>query len=174
MVFIIHRKKGGHTMDMNIRLETLFPELSGIKEFIDSEEEIDSVIDLVVGELPDYLKGVYTLLRLAERSMQQALIKSRTEVGCSDEQILRNVCGFCEANRKYEILRELFRLISKSEFALWGENCCERLGVRRGFLLVKPAHYKNDRPKIIDFKGALEEVLERLSKVTLRQHFCQN
>lgn len=161
-------------MDMDIRLEALFPELSDVKEFIDSEEETDPIIDSVIGELPDYLKGVYTLLQLAQRSMRQALIKSKTEVSCSDEQILNNVCGFCEAIRKYETLRELFRLISKNEFALWGENCCERLGVRKGFLLVKPAHYESDRPKIIDLKKTLEEVLERLSKINLRRHFCQN
>ena len=159
---------------MNIRLESLFPELSNVKEFIDSEEELDPIIDSVIGELPDYLKGVYTLLQLAQRSMRQALIKSKTEVNCSDEQILNNICGFCEANRKYETLRELFRIVSKSEFALWGENCCERLGVRKGFLLVKPAHYEGARPKIIDLRGALGEILERLSRINLRQHFCQN
>ena len=159
---------------MNIRLEALFPELSGINEFIDSDEEIDPVIDSVVGELPDYLKGVYTLLQLAKQSVQQILIKSKTEVNCSDEQVLKNACGFCQAIGKCQILRELFILISKNEFALWGENCCERLGVRKGFLLVKPAHYKECRSSIIEFKKALEEALEQFFKNRFRQRFCQN
>ncbi len=161
-------------MDTNIRLEDLFPELSDIKEFIDSEEEIDPAIDLAIGELPDHLKGVYTLLQLANRAMRQTLIKSRTEVSCSDEQIIRNVCGFCEAIRKYKTLRDLFILISRSEFALWGDNCCERLGVRKGFLLVKPVHHKESRSMITDFEKALKEILEYLSQAGARQRFCQN
>jgi hypothetical protein len=140
---------------MDINLALFYPKLLAVQGYIDSDEEIDPKTDKVIGELPNSLKAVYTLLKLAEGEMRQAVISSEREdySKVSDEEVSDMGCDICMARSGYQSLRALFRTLARREFNLLRSNCCPSLGVRKGFLLVRPAGQKVDRDvKHIDIK----------------------
>ncbi len=156
---------------MDTRLNELFPELLNVKNFIDSDEKIDPIMDSVVGVLPDCLRALYTLLRLSEQSMHSAVIRSKTSSDYGSDDIIKHICGVCESSKKYESLRTIFKVLARNAFGLWDDKCCSRLGVRQGFLLVKPFGHKPERMVL---SGTPEEIFQKLKEAGLKKRFCSN
>lgn len=129
---------------MDIGLNSIFPELSQIDFFVDSEEKLDPIVDKEIGVLPDCLKGFYTLVAITKRKAKENFVMNIAD----DESIIKFHYEKILIIQKYEFLKEVFRILVYESFGFSEEEGHPPIGVREGFVAVKPANYRSVKPVI--------------------------
>lgn len=128
-------------------IKAISKELAGIKpeDYIEPSQEINEG-DNEVGELPDELKRIFTLMSkkviaITTKSNEQieSLIKDgidfilKGEIKEVDCLIKKFRNEKFEAEKRLEALRNIFWVSVNEEFSLWDKN---GIGVRKGFKVV--------------------------------------
>jgi len=125
---------------IDMRPISLLTKLASLKksELIDSDEEVDYNREVVVGVLPDDLKRLYTLWQMVERQAEEC--EDKLGEDCNN----REHCQACEITKKAGLLREIFLYSVQDQYPkeLWGPPECPSIGIRKGFLVIRPAKKK--------------------------------
>lgn len=93
---------------------------------------MDESCDRPVGMMDDTLKRVFTAWREMQQAAEQCLFDAR--FSRSKDKTMQLLVRLTELKVKSETLSEIFWILVKDKFSLWGET---KIGVRHGFVIVK-------------------------------------
>ncbi len=119
------------------------------KDCVEPKAKLDSKKDHVVGDMTKDQKKLYTYWLNLQREAEQTLLAARYEndEGRQKEILLKAE----ELGAKAGVIREIFWISLRDEFALWGKG---EIGVRKGFKVVW-SEEENEPKTLRDFLSRL-------------------
>jgi hypothetical protein len=154
-------------MTMENWLEEINSEMAGIGEFTDSKDELDPRTDEIVGTMSDDLKKLYTLLQKARGVVEDYIAKINFNL--SEKELEKVYYEIKRLSIKAAIIRELFICSARDSHGLWKYS--PRIGVRRGFIITVPIHYKEKAEKIIE---KISELIKKWEEDDFKRRFSSN